>query len=1546
MARSPEEYAHHEWLGYVQPIGLIVSVPAMLEAQCYINKNIIGEHKRFLNCLPRNKNDDIIPEITDFPAFAQKCLEWEAEDLKEIPQRVPLCDELSSLEVILPQYHETLRPTYAVLNFQPPGNKPPNEKPPTGGGGDEPPKDGEEVRPSAQELNAHTYLMLIQVLPTGTGFDEPSDADSSRHWNAAPQLKFERLLRETGVPIGLLCNGKQLRLVYAPRGESSGHATFNVDEMVQVAGRPMFAALHMLLSADRMFTLGENQRLPAILANSRKYQNTVSNKLAEQVLAALYELMRGFQAANDVRKGELLRKVLASDPNQVYSGLLRVLMRLVFVLYAEDRDLMSGDPVYSNNYSLTGLFERLRSDAGRFPDTMDSRFGAWSHLLTLFRLVYDGGQHDSLKLLARKGYLFDPGAYPFLEGRTSSDSAVHSASVPRISDGVVYRVLRNLLILDGERLSYRTLDVEQIGSVYEKMMGFNLEVAQGQSIAIKPVKSHGAPATINLDELLATKGKDRAKWLKAKTDQSITGQALKDLQDAESIDDLLSALDKKIAKKVTPRIVPQGSIVLQPSDERRRSGSHYTPRSLTKPIVETTLQPILKQLVEPPQKETKGQKTLLDGKGRKTKLQAVKSERDEEAFKLAQEKGAPHPRQILNLKVCDPAMGSGAFLVETCRQLGDELVAAWHAHDCVPTADIPPDEDEILYARRLVAQRCLYGVDKNPMAVDLSKLSLWLATLAKDHPFTFLDHSLRHGDSLVGLTAEQIAGFTWEQKPRKKKRGQGVTFMSNIQSRLEKATAERKKILDAREDAPYRDQEQRMALAEEALSLPRLIGDACISAFFSENKMKAREERRDVLFASLTDWLQSGDMAKRQPLGDAVHSLRTGEHPVPPFHWEIEFPEVFGRENGGFDAFVGNPPFMGGTWISGTLGDGYFAWTKEAWEGSGSRADLVAYFFRRSFELARNAGTVGLIATNTIGQGDTRAAGLRFICNAGGNVYSARKRFRWPGEAAVVVSVVWLKKGHIDFECILDGKVVPRITAYLVHAGGNDDPHQITSNYGLAFKGVDLCGMGFTFDDNDNKGVASSISAMKEIIGKSPRSKELILPYIGGAEINEHPQHFHHRYAINFGDRTEEEARKWPELLQIVEQRVRPERMKTRDTVDGRRLKKHWWQFNRTRPELFHAINGMDRVIACSQVSAHHQFAFLPAPMLYANYVIVFAFDSYQAFAMIQSRVHETWVKCFASSMKDDTRYTPSDCFDTFPFPSFTEEMAAAGMQYEQVRAKHMIDRQEGMTKTYNRFHDPDETSSEIMKLRELHDEMDRAVLRAYGWDDLAEQAKCEFLLDYEEEEDDDPTAKKSKKRKPWRYRWPDEFRDEVLARLLELNEQRAMEEKLAGKAAAAAEEKKVEKPKRRTKKPPRKVSLFQQEADRQRWFVLMLLRAWDGKPLTRRALNAGMILMLDDKLRTALLDNKTTAPRKRGNDVGLNELLTDMSVDDFIEIDNKGFQQIVRVSSTAPSTDDATTGDQKRIAEVKEYFRRESESGNVTESEDFVDAELDLVSP
>ena len=1374
MAKSPEELAHLEWLGYVQPVGIVVSVPALLEAQCYVGRNIMAEHARFLGCLPRDSSGEIIPEIRDLSAFTQKVLGWDAGDLMEVPQKTPLSSEMASLEVVLPQYHETLRPTHTVPVFRP-----------------------------AEGQNP--WLMLIQEHTAETQLDQPDEADSARHWNAAPQAKFERLLRETGIPIGLLSNRRQLRLVYSPRGESSGYATFNVSEMIQVAGRPVFAALHSLLCTERIVSLGANQRLPAILENSRKYQNTVSTKLAEQVLAALYELMRGFQAADDVRNGDLLREILANDPNHVYSGLLTVLMRLVFVMYAEDRDLLSSDAVYSNYYSVTGLFNRLREDAGRHPDTMNQRFGAWSQLATLFRLIYEGGQHGDFKLPARKGYLFDPERYRFLEGRQRQAKPTDdSIPIPRISDGVVYKVLRNLLILDGERLSYRTLDVEQIGSVYETVMGFNLEVAAGKSIAIKPAKSHGAPATINLDTLLATKGKDRAKWLKEQSDQALGKEAATKLKDATKISELLEALDKKIAKKVTPRVVPAGAIVLQPSDERRRSGSHYTPRSLTEPIVRTTLEPILKHLCDTQTPVPDRYTPSKDDKKRYThgELDAriIVSERAIEYAKQAREKSTPHPSQILDLKICDPAMGSGAFLVETCRQLGDELIKSWYAHDAVPT-NIPPDEDEVLYARRLVAQRCLYGVDKNIMAVDLAKLSLWLVTLAKDHPFTFLDHSLRHGDSLVGLTRRQIIGFHWEPK-KQKQFGEDL-----IQKRLDKATEARAKILNAREDERYRDQESRLADADEALNIVRLTGDACVSAFFAGSKKKEREDRCEELFGDVAQHYQNikdgkFDVEVRGRIAAAAASLRSGEHPIPPFHWEVEFPEVFSRPNRGFDSFVGNPPFLGGTRISMRITKPYMDYISEMNEGCGNRTDLVAYFFRTVFDRLAVRGTLGLIATQTISQGDTRGGSLTAIRKQGGVIYAAQRRREWPGVAAVIISVIHIARGLNPKPFQLDGRTVDRITAYLFHAGTDDEPKVLQANRLASFSGVYPHGSGFQFADDDDG--ATPLSTMAELIERDNHNSDVIYPYIGGKEILEDPRQAHSRFVINFRDMEYDEAARWPDLLDLLRTKVKPER----EAKGGDIAAWPWWRFWRPREKMLASLSCLSRFIAHPYTSHHLAFSFLPSTTLLSAPHIALAFESSASLCVLQSRFHEVWTRFFSSTLKDDLRYSPSDSFDTFPFPydhSNNAALTKAADDYLETRSHLMIEVAEGLTKTYNRFHDPHEKSSEISHLRELHEAMDRAVLEAYGWDDLAAAARCEFLLDYEEEDAEDGGKKKSKKKKPWRLRWPDDFRDEVLARLLELNEQRHKEELLKGKPGKAEstskDAKKATPAKRRTKK-------------------------------------------------------------------------------------------------------------------------------------------------
>ena len=435
MANDPEIRAHLQWLGYLQPVGLVVSAPALAAAGAFVNKNIVREQQILIGLAK--------PTINDFPRFCREFLGWEAADLAGGPGGPELP---RTLDVALPEYEEVLSPTYAVPD--------PDQK--------------------------DRWLMLIQALPRTVDLDEVGEAHrDDRHWHASPQARFDRLLRENDVPIGLLANGTHLRLVYAPPNESTGHLTFPVAAMCDVAGRPIVAALHMLLAADRLFTVPTKQRLPAILRDSRRYQNQVSTRLADQIQAALWELLRGFQAANEASKGELLKDVLREAPQEVYGGLLGTLMRLVFTLYAEDRGLLSDDPVYQGHYSVHALFERLRDESARYPDTMDQRFGAWAQLLTLFRLIHDGAAHGSLKLPARHGRLFNPDTWDFLEGRPYGDVLDRSRKIPapRVPDGIVFRVLDNLMVLDGERISYRALDVEQIGSVYEAMMGFELRRA-------------------------------------------------------------------------------------------------------------------------------------------------------------------------------------------------------------------------------------------------------------------------------------------------------------------------------------------------------------------------------------------------------------------------------------------------------------------------------------------------------------------------------------------------------------------------------------------------------------------------------------------------------------------------------------------------------------------------------------------------------------------------------------------------------------------------------------------------------------------------------------------------------------------------------------------------------------------------------------------------------------------------------------------------------------------------------------------------------------
>ena len=877
-----------EWLDHVQPVGLVVA-PSLLKD---LGLSPIRQSPIDTGAVAELIEQDITkPTLPDPWAFAEQILGWEVRHVAGAPGGPAIPDELL---VSLPEHATTLKPTWAVAEL------------------------GEEEQ---------RWQLLVRVEAAGVDPDARGALDG---WEATPHQRFERLLRDTGVYAGLMVTDAALRLIYAPSGETSGHLTFPIRPLGTVAGRPMLGGLKLLLDQSSLFTAADSHRLPALLKKSRDAQAAVSTALAEQVLGALHELLRGLDSAEPA----LIRELAQSCPDHLYEGLLAVLMRLVFVLYAEDRDLLPSRTdgrareIYETSYSVRGLYATLVEDAALNPDTMDERRGGWGRLLALFRLIHKG--HKTHFVQARGGKLFDPDEFPFLEGRATRDEP---GRILNVSDGCLLRILEGLMTLkmrgsERERLSYRALDVEQIGSVYETVMGFTVEAAKSRVLAIKAGKNNKTPVFVALDELLARKGKDRIKDLKeiAGRGQVSTAHS-KLIESASSVDELAAALDSIVDERGSPRhtIGPAGSPILQPTDERRRTGSHYTPRSLTAPIVKYALEPAFERLGED-----------------------------------------ATPEQVLDLKVCDPAMGSGAFLVEACRTIGKRLVHAWERWP-ETRPKIPADEDEELHACRLVAQRCLYGVDKNPRAVDLARLSLWLAKLARDHEFTFLDHALKCGDSLVGLSTAQIAAATWDDSKLAL-----PLFRQLLKDRVGEAIKARAEIQGAPDDTARAVQEERHRALEGRLAPIRMMGDAVIGAFFAADRPRAREKKRAEVESLLSGSLD-GQWKK---LDAAVSSLREGKNPVLPLHWEIEFPEVFARENSGFDAFVGNPPFLGGSRISTNFGNAYLAWQLSARAGTHGNADLVAHFFLCAFKALRHGGTLGLIATNTIGQGDTRSSGL------------------------------------------------------------------------------------------------------------------------------------------------------------------------------------------------------------------------------------------------------------------------------------------------------------------------------------------------------------------------------------------------------------------------------------------------------------------------------------------------------------------------------------------------------------------------------------------
>lgn len=434
----------------------------------------------------------------------------------------------------------------------------------------------------------------------------------------------------------------------------------------------------------------------------------------------------------------------------------------------------------------------------------------------------------------------------------------------------------------------------------------------------------------------------------------------------------------------------------------------------------------------------------------------------------------------------------------------------------------------------------------------------------------------------------------------------------------------------------------------------------------------------------------------------------------------------------GVDVMLGNPPFLGGRKIRRALGDAYFDFlTRQFAPGASGNADLCAFFLRLAGKVLRPGGICGFITTNTIAEGDTRRVGLdHLVHEQHATIFHARNHLAWEGDAAVHVAVVHLvfpDDSRAVFPCTLDGQPVRQITPSLRETETPAAARVFEENKTLCFQGHVLAGKGFLLTAAEGEA----------LIRQNPRNRDVIFPYFTGEEIFHQARLAVRRMVIHFRDWPLARAEEYPEVLAILREKVLP----VREKVRRKRHREQWWQFGDPRPELTRILeeNAFPQVILQTRHSKHFAPAFVatghPHNAIFSESAVIFPSDSPLMLAVINSAVHEIWARRMSSSLGRELRYTPTQAFYTFPFPFPTaalrradacpaEENArrlfALGETLDALRAEIQTATGLGISRIYDRFHDPADVSSLVLRLRDVHREINAAVVAAYGWGGLS----------------------------------------------------------------------------------------------------------------------------------------------------------------------------------------------------------------------------------
>jgi hypothetical protein len=1177
-------------------------------------------------------------------------------------------------------------------------------------------------------------LIIVHTYPPDTMLNSVS----TDGWAASPIDRMSLCLRRLEIPLGLVTDGRWWAIVWAENNSNTGYGIF--DSLTWIEERLARDAFFSLVSLKRQIGVKEDERLNKLFQDSLLEQEVITEALGIQVRQAVELLI---QALSEIKVKNIQDKndeLFPDDEHEVYQGALTVMMRIVFLLFAEERGLLPLDQeLYGNNYSISNLLNELESKAMNGEEYLENTFSTWYRLLSTSSIIFNGASFDDLRMPAYGGSLFDPTRFTWLLS-TEKNGALSI----QINDRVMLHILSSIQKINQNsqirKISFREMDVEQIGYIYEGLLGFTSKYTTNDSI-IGLIGKKGNEPEILSEDLFAIKNKSKneedffeklneyfsenqptaefvsitifKKMLKESFDPAIAKNKLSlvtnhDKQITENLLPFFNLIRSDL--RTLPFVVPKGGIFVTETRSRKNAGAHYTPRSLAEEVVENALLPLVYS-PGPFDTEDKSQWKLIDS------------------------------NKLLDLKIIDIAAGSGAFLVAAARFLSQKLYECWENEGILKNVQSREIKNYQIETFREVISKCLYGVDINEMAVEMCKLSLWLVSLDINKPFTFLDSKIMCGNSLLGITdIKQL-----ENKHIYPKESTNIVeslFDLDIREIVNESKILRNKINESTVDDnfPQRSMKNKKDLFTKSRFVSeklRLHADAIIAAGLKAEGKPGNLLENEIFLANhlyREAFLEAKvDKEALKKLNSFIFerltpTVETDYKIWQPFHWPIEFPEVF--EMGGFNAIIGNPPFLVSKTISGALGLNFRNLISNLIAGKSGKADLIAFFFLRASQLIKQEGIFGLVGAQAIREGATGEVGLAALVQMDFQIYSAWSNRKWPVKSANTnICLVWITKTQRELFCTLDGIKVDEITYML-----SDNSQKLERGFRLTrshevFQGTNFYGEGFIVN----------VDIFNEVKIKSPKELEVFKKLVNGSDLNSTIDDIPTRYIVDFKDFTMEKAKEYVTAFKIVESKVKPFRLNL-DSKKYPKAVKEWWKFWNPRQELYAACEKVCDVVALSAVSTFMTPIVVETGPVFSSAVVVWPYQDRALFALLSSWHHRSWSQWWGSGMQERFRYVTSDCYETFPFPKRNEKLNDLGEKLDLMQKKLKIKRQIGMTNLYKLFHNPLIVEKEINELRYLHKDIDRELHSLYGFDfEMGDYEFSEFknLVQYGPNKDD-----------------------------------------------------------------------------------------------------------------------------------------------------------------------------------------------------------------